>query len=150
MLWNLLRHFKKERKKQKRKRESVLAAAQTQKTYFSFPGKADHSFLNVQSTLIEWPLYYASWVCFRLQRSQVTLSLPPYSTKLSFDAGSAIGLWLWRLADDPGELQCGDLLDSVERAEPLKIKDGKSQMKFFDFNCLWSGRGLWQRLIKEK
>jgi len=29
---------------QKEKKKQILAAAQTQKTYFSFPGKADHSF----------------------------------------------------------------------------------------------------------
>lgn len=48
----------------------------------------------------------------------------------SSDARLEIGLDLSRLAADPGEPLSADVLEGVERAEPLKRMDGKHYMKF--------------------
>lgn len=49
----------------------------------------------------------------------------PTTTSISYNTRLTIGLYLCRLAADPGEPQSADVLESVERAGPLKRRDGE-------------------------
>lgn len=66
---------------------------------------------------------YAFWMGLASREARSLSFCYPTTTSISYNTRLTIDLC--QLAADPGEPQSADVLESVERAEPLKRRDGE-------------------------